>query len=236
MRFRPKLWPTLFTVPALIVLLALGFWQVQRLQWKEALIEKLQTRSTAAAIALPENRADLNALEYRRVTVTGRFDHAHEFHLVNRSLNGNPGIHIVTPLLREGKPAVLVSRGWVPFDKKPVSARAEGQVAGMVTVEGIVRLIKGPGRFTPENEAQKNFWFFIDPKAMAAASGLPIAPDFYVLSGDKVPGGFPVAHQWKLDIRNDHLQYAITWFALALGLAVIYIVYHRRSGEGDGSS
>lgn len=230
MAFRPKLVPTLFTIPALIALLALGSWQVQRLYWKDALLDKLQSRSSAAAIELPVNPEDLDALEYKRVLAKGWFDHANEFHLVNRSLNGNPGVHIITPLIRaDGDPVLLVNRGWVPFDKKPPSQRANGQITGDIKVEGIVRLVKGPGRFTPENEPKKNFWFFIDPPSMARVARLPVEPRYYLVDGNKaVPGGFPVGRQWTLKIRNDHLHYAITWYALAIALLVIYVLYHRR--------
>jgi len=230
MAFRPQLVPTLITIPALVALLVLGTWQLQRLYWKDALIGKLQSRSTAAATMLPANPEDLDALEYRRVSVKGRFDHVNEFHLVNRSLNGNPGVHIITPLIRaNGRPALLVNRGWVPFDKKPASKRATGQVSGPITVEGIVRLVKGQGRFTPENEPKKNFWFFIDPANMSRVAKLPVEPRFYVVDGNKaVTGGFPIGRQWTLKIRNDHLQYAITWYALAIALLAIYVLHHRR--------
>ena len=230
MAFRPKLVPTLFTIPALIALLALGSWQVQRLYWKDALIDKLQSRSSAAATELPVNPGDLDALEYKRVSTVGRFDHANEFHLVNRSLNGNPGVHIITPLIRaDGDAALLVNRGWVPFDKKLSSQRASGQIKGLVKVEGIVRLVKGPGLFTPKNEPKKNFWFFIDPLSMARLAKLSFEPRYYLVDGNKaVPGGFPIGRQWTLKIRNDHLQYAITWYALTIALLAIYVLYHRR--------
>jgi len=229
----------LFTIPALIALLTLGTWQLQRLHWKEALVEKLQSRAAAPPVALPTKPTDLanlDTLEYRRVTVSGTFVHEKEFHLVNRSLNGNPGVHVITPLIRAdeniggGSGVVLVSRGWVPFDKKEAAKRLQGQIKGAVTIDGIVRLTKGRGRFTPDNEPKKNFWFFIDSPAMAAASGLPIQPNFYVQAGNKnVPGGFPFGHQWTLKVRNDHLQYAITWYALAIALFVIFLLYHRKT-------
>ena len=237
--FRLKLWPTLFTIPALIALLTLGTWQLQRLYWKEALVEKLQTRAAAPPVALPKkpaDLADLDSLEYRRVRVSGTFAHEKEFHLVYRSLNGNPGVHVITPLIRAdgdaggGGGVILVSRGWVPFDKKEAANRLQGQIKGAVTIDGIVRLVKGQGRFTPDNEPKKNFWFFIDPPAMAAARGLPLQPNFYVQADNKnVPGGFPLGHQWTLKVRNDHLQYAITWYALAVALFVIFLLYHKNT-------
>ncbi len=235
--FRPTLWPTLFTVPALIALVVLGSWQVQRLHWKEGLLDKLRARSTVTAISLPPAPlADRESFEYRRVEVRGRFLHESEFFLINRSLNGKPGLHVVTPLVRaDGRGHVLVNRGWIPFKRRNPVTRAAGQPSGMVKVEGILRLARGPGWFTPENDPVKNTWFWIDPNAMGA--GLSGVGGHYLLSGDRSPsGGFPVGHQWRVDIPNDHLQYAITWYALAVALAVIYVVYHSGRGGPAGGS
>ncbi len=229
MGFRPAFWPTLITVPALIALVALGLWQVQRMHWKADLIEKLQTRSTSAAVAAPEPSADLAALEFRRITATGRFRHDQELYLVSRSLRGNPGFHVLTPLERPGgKPAVLVNRGWVPFDKQDPAKRAEGQVTGDVTVEGIIRLQRPPGLFTPDDSPEKNNWFTVDSNKMSQVTSIPLVEGYYLVADMAgTPGGFPVGRQWRMDIRNNHLEYAITWFALAASLLVIYLLYHR---------
>lgn len=213
----------------LLILVALGTWQLQRLQWKEELIGRLQTRSTAAAMDLPAGPLSRDETEYARVLVSGTFDHKNEFHLLNRSLNGEAGLHVLTPLIRsDGEGAVLISRGWIPFQLRDQALRAEGQTEGPVTVEGIVRFAGEPPPFIPDNEPQNNAWYYVDPPAMAAAAGLGALPGHYVMSSDKsVPGGWPLGHQWRLDLPNDHLQYAITWYALAVALAVIYVVYHR---------
>jgi surfeit locus 1 family protein len=228
--FRPTFWPTLFTVPALIALVALGTWQVQRLYWKQDLIDKLTTRSVAPAVAPPAEGAPLEPFEYQHVTVTGTFRHDRELYLINRSLNGNPGLHILTPFVpTDGGTAILVDRGWVPFDRRDPKNREGGQVAGPVTVDGIVRLEKPPGYFIPPNEPQNNTWFSVDTAAMGEKAGMPLRAGYYIVSDEAdLPGGFPVGRQWRLDIRNDHLQYALTWYSLALALLVIYILYHRR--------
>src|SRR5215467_1772674 len=96
--FHPTLWPTVFTVPAILIMIGLSIWQVQRLSWKEGLIAERTARTTAAPIALPPASTDLADLEFRKVAVTGTFDHAHEFYLAARSQNGNVGYWIVTPL------------------------------------------------------------------------------------------------------------------------------------------
>lgn len=241
MPFKPKLIPTLFTIPAMIALLTLGIWQLQRLEWKETLIDRLQTRVEADAIALPLGALDLEEWEFRRVTLTGQFQHDREVHLLNRSLNGNPGLHVLTPLQRADDPdgpLVLVNRGWVPFDRKDQSNRAEGLVDGQVTVNGIVRFqrpITGLQRvFLPLNEPANNIWYSADSDEITTALGTPVE-NFYVVDGnDAVPGTYPVGKQWSVEIRNDHLSYAITWFLLAAALAVIYVLYHRpQNGETD---
>lgn len=230
MMFRPRFWPTVTTVLMLIALLGLGTWQVQRYSWKADLLDKLATRSEANAIALPSGLSVSEDLEFQRVTLTGTYLHEREFHLFGRSLRGNPGVHVLTPLRRaDGNGYVLVNRGWVPFDKRSAKDRSAGQVESEVTFEGIVRLARGPGTFTPDNDPVKNDWFFVEPAAMAKLAGLEALPDYYVLSGEKdVPGGYPVSHQWRLDVPNNHAEYAITWYLMALVLIGIYIVYHRQ--------
>ena len=230
MVFRPKLVPTLFTVPALIALLGLGTWQVQRLQWKDDLIQKLDARAVAPVTAPPAASDDLSAFEYRRIRVRGVFRHDREFYLVGRSLRGQAGLHVLTPLERAGGgPAILIDRGWAPFDRRDPATRAKGQIAGTVEIEGLLRLAKGKGTFQPDNEAEKNTWYFIELDGMSQASGVRLAEGYYLVASPmKVPGSLPVAGQWRLKVRNDHLQYALTWFSLAIALLVIYVLYHRQ--------
>ena len=237
LHFRPTLWPTVFTVPAILVMIGLSIWQAQRLQWKENLIAERVSRTTAAPIALPPAGTDLATLEFRRAAVTGTFDHAHEFYLAARSQNGNVGYWIATPLKTDKGELVLINRGWVPEDKKRPDRRAEGQVAGTVTVDGNIRLPQVKTYFQPENEVAKNVWFYLDPKQMAEAGGIPARTDLY-LDADLAPnpGGFPIGGQTRVNLPNDHLQYAITWALLALSLAGVYVIYHlklerERSGK-----
>ena len=233
--FRPKLLPTLFTIPALIALIGLGVWQLRRLEWKETLIDRLQSRAEAAPESLPPGDLNIAEWEFRRVTLTGHFLHEDELHLLNRSLNGNPGLHVITPFRRTDvthAPAVLVDRGWVPFALKDKKTRKDGLIGGEVVVEGIVRFqrpITGLQRvFLPENEPANNMWYSIDAAQMSVQTGYPVT-NYYVVDGNTdVPGTYPVGRQWTLDVRNDHLQYAITWFSLAAALAVIYVLFHRQ--------
>jgi surfeit locus 1 family protein len=149
-------------------------------------------------------------------------------YLAARSHRGNAGYHVITPLaVVSGH--VLVNRGWIPLDRKSPATRKVGNVEGAVTVEGYLRAETGPGWFTPDNEPGKNFWFYVDIAAMAKAHGIVSVERFYVEAGPaENPGGFPIGGVTRFEIPNDHLQYAITWYAMALIGIVIYLLYHRR--------
>src|SRR5215475_17096 len=128
MTFRPAFWPTVFTVPAVLLMLGLGVWQVYRLHWKEALIAERTERISAPAVALPGPDADAGNLEYRHVTLSGEFAHDKEIFLGARSMNGNPGYHVVTPFRMSDGRTILVDRGWIPLDRKAADKRAAGNL------------------------------------------------------------------------------------------------------------
>ncbi|WP_284735544.1 SURF1 family protein [Dongia deserti] len=229
LRFRPTLWPTLFSVPVFIAMVGLCIWQVQRLHWKENLIAERETRVAAEPVALPAVGVNPASLEYRRVRLEGSFLHDKELYLGARSLNGNPGYHVLTPFAPADGGLVLVDRGWVPIERKAPERRPEGQLTGAQTVEGIVRVPPGKAWMQPDNEPGKNMWFYVDLPAMAAASDADIRRDLYVDAGPaENPGKYPVGGQTRIEIPNDHLQYAITWGLLAVALAVIYVLYHLK--------
>lgn len=235
--FRPTFWPTVITIPALIVLLGLGGWQVERLYWKRDLIAERTARTTAEPIALPPAGAALTPealadLDYRRATATGEFLHDREMHLAARTMEGAVGVQVVTPLRLADGAFLLVNRGWVPDGRKDPARRAEGQVAGAVTVDGAIRAPATQHWLQPDNEPDSNRWFWSDLYAMAAHAGIAqdqLVPVFLEAGAAPNPGGLPIGGQTRVNLPNDHLQYAITWFALAIGLAVIYVLYHRRA-------
>jgi surfeit locus 1 family protein len=230
---RSLLWPTIWAALGLLLLLYLGTWQVQRLAWKEGLIAERNATLTAAPVALPKTLDEARALEFHPVRAEGEFLNDHELYLNAQALKGDQGFHIVTPFrLTDGK-IVFIDRGFVPTDHKDPASRAAGQIAGTTTVTGLLRLPEPPGTFTPANEVAKNSWFSIDLPAMAQAAGVGAAQPFYI-DADKTPnpGGWPQGGQTITDLPNNHLQYALTWYALAVALIAIYIrfaIRRRRS-------
>lgn len=231
---KPAFWPTVMTLPAVLVGLALGIWQLDRREWKAAIIADRVAKSSALPLgALPE-RFDPAEHEFRTVRVSGRFLHDKEMFQGAKSLRGNPGYHVLTPLALEGGGHLLISRGWVPLERKLPEGRRPGQVTGTVAIVGVLRAPVGRTNWlarqtVPDNRPDQNFWFFIDLPAMAQASGLPDLKPYYLEAGAAPnPGGFPIGGQARIELPNDHLQYAITWFAIAATGIVIYLLFHRR--------
>jgi surfeit locus 1 family protein len=210
-------------------MIGLSVWQVDRLQWKTAMIEERQARLAGEPIALPPVGADVASLEFRRVMIAGTFLHEREMLLGARSLNGNVGYQVVTPMTLATGGTVLVNRGWIPARAKAPSARAAGQVSGDVGIEGVIRLPKTRAWMQPENEPRSGQWFYVDVAAMARAAGIDARQDLYVEAGSaENPGGLPIGGQTRINLPNDHLQYAITWALLAIILMVIYVAYHLK--------
>jgi len=240
-RFQPGLWATICTLVALAILITLGTWQVQRLHWKQGEIAKRQARSTAPAIEFPALARDLEEAEFRRVRVIGRFLHDSEFHLVARTHEGRVGVQIVTPMITSRpllRAPLMVNRGWVPIERADPVSRPESLPAGEVTLSGIVRWPSRPGRFSPDNDPARNQWYWIDLGAMAAATGAraeDVTPMVLYADLDSDPKALPIGGQVRIVARNDHLQYAITWYALALVLAAIYVIFHLRPEDVEPS-
>jgi surfeit locus 1 family protein len=234
--FRPLFWPTLFTVPVLLLCLGLGSWQVQRLFWKEGLIAQRQAAVAASPAPVPRNLAEARGMEFHRVIDEGVFLHDKEIFLGATSEGGGQGYQVLTPLLEPGGRIVFVNRGFIPGGLKNPAKRAAGQVPGTVRVLGLLRLPPDgrPSWFVPDNRPDLNYWFWVDIPAMSTAARLDHVAPFYIdADATPNPGGWPKGGVTRLALPNNHLQYAITWFSLAVALIVIYVLFHRRQAEAQ---
>jgi surfeit locus 1 family protein len=227
MQFRPRLWPTLIALAMLAILIGLGTWQLHRRDWKEALLAQIATSMSAEPISLPATLPDPASWTFRRVRIAGRFDSAHAFWLYGRTYGGKAGIHLVAPFLRDSGDAVLVDRGFVPFDHGSTLAPF-AQDDGPVEIDGIVRAPEPAGWSVPANKPGENIWYAVDIPAMAQSAGRPLAPVYVAArphAGESWPAG--TGGTESLGIRNEHLNYAIFWYSMAAVLAAIYILSSR---------
>jgi surfeit locus 1 family protein len=232
--FRPMLWPTLLTVLALPILIGLGTWQVERLQWKEELLAKIEARIGAAPVPLPapENWPgyDAHAAEYTRVELEGRFL-PEEFHYFTQGANGAPGYAVISPLEVADGAVVLVDRGFVPVTLKDPASRG-GVPEGEQRFTGVLRAPSERGVFDGADDPAKNIWMVRDPAVMGGAlQGVTVAPFIAEAEEGAFPGEWPKAGRTRIDIPNNHLDYALTWYGLALVLVVIYLAWHRANGR-----
>jgi surfeit locus 1 family protein len=210
-----------FAAAALIValgLVALGVWQLERRVWKHELIAAVDTRVHAPPVAAPDpdrwGRVTAAKDAYRRVTVTGTFRHDRET-LVQAVTDRGPGYWVLTPLETPDF-TLLVNRGFVPKGRRDVAAHAAGNVAGTITVTGLLRISEPGGAFLRANDAAADRWYSRDVAAIAKARGLDRAAPYFVDADSTAnPGGYPVGGLTVIRFADNHLVYALTWFALA---------------------
>jgi surfeit locus 1 family protein len=213
---------------------ALGIWQIERRAWKHALIERVAQRVHAAPVPVPARAewplVQAQTHEYWRVVVRGRFDHERETHVQAVTALGR-GFWVLTPLRPDDDTGVLlVNRGFVAPERRSAARHP----AGTVEIVGLLRVSEPGGGFLRRNDAAADRWFSRDVAAIAAARGLAdTAP--YFLDAERDPGGSPDAPVGGLTVvafSDNHLVYALTWFALAamvVGAAGILARHERRA-------
>lgn len=224
-------------VVALVILISLGTWQVRRLAWKDALIARIEAGLAAKPVTLTEalkqwrNGRDI---EFLRVRVTGHYRPKPQFRVFSL-VNGKSGWQLAAFLESDDAGDVIVDRGFVPDGLKDQSVTAVP--AGPVELTGVIRLHRGAkALFTPDNNAATNQWFWWDTRAMDVAAGLAPADVPQLVVHRQPEAGDP---RWPVSmgvdlsaIPNSHLQYAITWYALALVLAVMAFIFARNRLAG----
>lgn len=231
--FRPRFWPSVIAGCGIVLLLSLGTWQVLRLFEKREINGLRAGRLAMAEAPLPPVLADPSAWEFRRVSVRGTLDHAQELYLPCRSQRGNEGTCVLVILRRADGLPVLVNRGWVPPARKDPARRPAAQTPGETELRAVLRVAQQRTRFMPDNDVAKNVWFFYDLPAMARALGVAQAAPFYLEAAvdPRAPEGAPLGGQTRFQLPDNHLGYAFTWYALAIALAVIFVLSQRKESK-----
>jgi surfeit locus 1 family protein len=243
---RPSLWLTALSLAAIAILLGLGVWQIERRAWKLALIDRVELRVHAVPGAIPPPSAwpavTAASDEYRHVTVTGRFLHDRET-LVKAVTEEGAGFWVLTPLLRDDGTIVLINRGYVPAERRDSGKRPDGNASGAVEITGLLRMTEPKSGFLRNNDPAHDRWYSRDVAAIAAGQGLSDVAPFFV-DADAAPnaGGYPIGGLTVIRFPNNHLIYALTWFALAFMLAGKLFVtfggglFRRRRNVREGAS
>ncbi|WP_156884779.1 SURF1 family protein [Stappia stellulata] len=237
---RRLIWPVLATAAAFAILLTLGSWQVARLNWKLALIERVETRIDAAPVAAPGPddwpALETDAWDYRPVEVRGRYLDGEVYYYIAlsdaRGPVGGPGYFVYAPFRTEDGFVVMVNRGFVPDGRRLPDTRADSAPPdGEVTLTGLWRRDERGNMFTLE--ASNGIWFVRDAREMAAALGVtgsdtPVAPYTIDARARHTPAsGLPQAGETIVSFTNNHLQYVVTWYGLAFVLLAVFFAYAR---------
>ena len=245
------IWPTVLAAPALIVLLALGGWQWQRMLWKEGLVARLQTERDGGTVDLGKllPYRELDEIQLRNVRVRGSFENSKELHVwIPR--DGGQVWRVITPLRlatpfklpKTGRQIthILVIRGIVDDKHKESSTRVSGQHSGVMQLAGRIRLATGNWA-TPQPDVSANRWYAMQPVAMAkavfsGASRSQVAPFLVEALGAEQPPPAPQPDLTQLHLSNRHFEYALTWWGLALTLVGVYGAFaigRLRQQEGE---
>ncbi|XP_031658568.1 surfeit locus protein 1 isoform X2 [Oncorhynchus kisutch] len=214
----------------------LGTWQVKRREWKIKLIAELRSLTSVEPIPLPIDPLELNNLEYRRVKVRGHYDHSQEMYILPRSpvdpekeareagqlsSSGDTGANVVTPFYCSDLGiTILVNRGYVPRKKIKPETRMKGQVDDEVDLVGVVRLTEIRKPFVPQNDVERNRWHYRDLETMARVTG---AEQIFIDAdlASTIPGG-PIGGQTRVTLRNEHMQYIMTWYGLCAATSYMW--------------
>jgi surfeit locus 1 family protein len=233
----------MLALAGLAVLIGLGNWQMSRKAWKEGLLAQIADRVKAEPVPLAEALRrwhDTGDVEYLHVRVSGRFLHERERHLFAVDDRLGPGFHVYTPLETADKQLVLVNRGFVPAPLEEAQRRQAGQIPGEVTVAGLVRAPMPRTWFVPASEPDRNRFYWPDYPGMLGsvreAGKGELTPVPFFVDADAEPanlGGFPRGGVTRLVLPNRHLEYALTWYGLALTLVGVFVAFARGRLQGQ---
>lgn len=226
-------WPTALVLCCALILAGLGTWQLQRKQWKEALISSIAARVAAPPVPLAEavaRNADGADIDYLHVRATGQLRNDAERYLYAPGASG-PGWHVYTPLAIDAQRFVWVNRGFVPDAQRQPETHRRGLLEGEVAITGLIRAARARGAFQPANQPETNTWYWPDVQELSASLSPRGHPLPFTIDADglpEAPGGLPRGGVTRLVLTNPHLGYAATWYALAWALIAVYLAAAAR--------
>ncbi len=227
--FKPGIALTISMLVVLVILLGLGTWQARKIGPKTDLIARIQQGLKAEPMRLPVHLDDPKSVEYRRVFFSGdRVGEPIKVFGINQK--GGAGYFLYAPVNRDHGMAVLVNFGWIPHASPDVPELPE-RVSNLT---GVLLASATPGTMTLANEPDKGDWFLADVHEMAVHFGLSTKEYYHFrVFADHVgvPESLPLGGQVRVDIPNDHLEYALTWYGLAASLLGIFIAFGIKRGR-----
>ena len=197
---------------------ALGTWQLYRLQWKQDLINQISEGLKSNPIRYSQN---INK-NYQKVILVGKYDFKNQIYLYSLNDKGQPGFDVVTPFETTSKENVLVNRGWIKKEfKNSIDINTSSK-----KIAGMLRQANRKNLFTPDNDINENIWFSINLKEVQKITGKKFN-EFIVYLEDKNIN-IPKPKKITIDVPNNHLKYAITWYSISISILFYYLYFRKK--------
>ena len=215
---RHKFLFSVFIIFFIFVFIALGTWQVIRLNWKNNLILEIENSLKNPPVQLSQS----NQQNYLKIKTSGRVDFEKQIYLYNLNDSGTPGFEVLNPILIDGE-NYLLNRGWIPFEKKDTP---EINILDQNNIEGTLKTQGRKNIFKPDNDLKENYWFSLNREDILKFTGKNFSKYIIYLDGNYQ---LPKPKKITANISNNHQKYAITWFSLALSILLLYLYFRKKN-------
>ena len=215
---RHKFLFSVFIIFFVFVFVALGTWQIIRLNWKNNLILEIENSLKNPPVQLSQS----NQQNFLKIKTSGRVDFEKQIYLYNLNDSGIPGFEVLNPILIDGE-NYLLNRGWIPFEKKDTP---EINVLDQNNIEGTLKTQGRKNIFKPDNDIKENYWFSLNREDISKFTGKEFSKYIIYLDGNYQ---FPRPKKITANISNNHKKYAMTWFSLAISILLLYLYFRKKN-------
>ncbi len=209
---------SVFIIFFILVFVALGSWQIVRLNWKNNLILEIENSLKNPPVELTNS----NVENYLKIKTSGSIDLEKQIYLYNLNDTGTPGFEVINPILINDT-NYLINRGWIPFEKKnsqEINVFDENDIIGTLKLQGRKNIFK------PDNDLEENYWFSLNREDILKFTGKEFSKYIIYLNGNYQS---PKPKKITANISNNHQKYALTWFSLAISILLLYLYFRKKN-------
>ena len=209
---------SVFIIFFILVFVALGSWQIVRLNWKNNLILEIENSLKNPPVELTNS----NVENYLKIKTSGSIDLEKQIYLYNLNDTGTPGFEVINPILINDT-NYLINRGWIPFEKKnsqEINVFDENDIIGTLKLQGRKNIFK------PDNDLEENYWFSLNREDILKFTGKEFSKYIIYLNGNYQ---VPKPKKITANISNNHQKYALSWFSLAISILLLYLYFRKKN-------
>ena len=209
---------SVFIIFFILVFIALGTWQIIRLDWKNNLILEIENSLKNPPVELTQS----NKANYLKIKTSGSVDFEKQIYLYNLNDSGTPGFEVLNPISIDGE-NYLLNRGWIPFEKK---GTPEINIIDQTNIVGTIKIQGRKNIFKPDNDLKENYWFSLNREDILKFTGRRFSKYIIYLDGNYQ---LPKPKKITANISNNHKKYAMTWFSLAISILLLYLYFRKKN-------